>query len=93
MATRKQNPKVEYRLWVFENRILRRNLGPRAVRMGSRVCSTTHSLCRSNNRARSIKSRRLRWAGYVARMEDGWSAVKIFTGELRGKIPIGRPRR
>ena len=38
---------------------------------------------------RVIKSRRLRWAGLVARIEEGRSAFKILTG----KIPLGRPRR
>ena len=40
-----------------------------------------------------IKSRRLRWAGHVARMEKGWSAFKILTGKPTGKRPLGRPRR
>ena len=40
-----------------------------------------------------IKSRRLRWAGYVARMEEGRSAFKILTVKPTGKIPLGRPRR
>ena len=39
-----------------------------------------------------IKSRRLRWAGYVARMEEGRSAFKILTGKPTGKRPLGRPR-
>ena len=42
---------------------------------------------------RVIKSRRLRWAGHVARMEEGRSAFKILTGKPTGKIPLGRPRR
>ena len=40
-----------------------------------------------------IKSRRLRWAGQLARMEEGRSALKILTGNLTGKRPLGRPRR
>ena len=40
-----------------------------------------------------IKSRRLRWAGHVARMEEGKSAFKILTGKPTGKRPLGRPRR
>ena len=40
-----------------------------------------------------IKSRRLRWAGHVARMEEGRSAFKILTGKPTGKIPLGRPMR
>ena len=40
-----------------------------------------------------IKSRRLRWAGHVARMEEGRSAFKILTDKPTGKRPLGRPRR
>ena len=40
-----------------------------------------------------IKSRRLRWAGHVARMEEGRSAFKILKGKPTGKRPLGRPRR
>ena len=43
-----------------------------------------HSLYRSPNIVRVIKSRRLRWAGHVARIEEGRSAFKILTG-----IPTG----
>ena len=39
-----------------------------------------------------IKSRRLRWAGHVARMEESRSAFKILTGKPTGKSPFGRPR-
>ena len=47
----------------------------------------------SPNIIRVIKSRRLRWAGYVARMEENRSAFKILTGKPAGKRPLGRPRR
>ena len=40
-----------------------------------------------------IKSRILRWAGHVARMEEGRSAFKILTGKPTGKRPLRRPRR
>jgi hypothetical protein len=40
-----------------------------------------------------IESRRLRWPGHVARMEEGRSAFKIVTGRPTGKRPLGRPRR
>jgi hypothetical protein len=39
-----------------------------------------------------IKSRRLRWAGHVARMEEGRIGFKILTGTPTGKKPLGRPR-
>ena len=48
---------------------------------------------RSPNIFRVIKSRRLKWAEHVARMEEGRSAIKISTGKPSGKKPLGRPRR
>jgi hypothetical protein len=39
-----------------------------------------------------IKSRRLRWTGHVARMEESRSAFKILTDKPTGKRPLGRPR-
>ena len=42
-----------------------------------------HSLYRSPNILRVIKSRRLRWAGHVARMEEVRSAFKILTVNLQ----------
>ena len=47
-----------------------------------------HSLYRSLNIVSVIKSRRLRWAGHVAIMEEGRSAIKILTGKSIGKGPI-----
>ena len=44
------------------------------------------------NIVRVIKSRRLRWAGHVARMEESRSAFKILTGKPTGKRPLGRSR-
>ena len=52
-----------------------------------------HSLYHSPNIVRVIKCRRLRWAGHVARMEEGRSTFKILTGKPTGKRPLGRPRR
>ena len=51
------------------------------------------SLYRSPNIFKVTKSRRLRWAGHVARMEEGRSAFKNLTGKPTGKRPLGRPRR
>ena len=48
---------------------------------------------RSPNIVRVIKSRKLRWAGHVARMEECGSPFKILTGKLTGNRPIGRTRR
>jgi hypothetical protein len=38
------------------------------------------------------KSKRLRWARHVARMEEGRSTFKILTGKPKGERPIERPR-
>ena len=52
-----------------------------------------HSLYRSPNIERVIKSRRQRWADHVARMEKGGSAFKVLTGTPTKKKPLGRLRR
>ena len=67
----------ESRLRVFENRIPRRIYGPKSDENGEwrRLHNEElHSLYRSPNIIRVIKSRRLRWPGNVARMEEGRSA-------------------
>ena len=48
---------------------------------------------RSRNIVTVIKSKRLRWAEHVARMEEGRSVFKILTGTPTGKRPLWRPRR
>ena len=86
----------ECRLRVFENRNLRKIFGPKRNENGQwrRLQNAEiHSLYRSPNIVRVIKSRRLRWAGHVARMEKGRSALKTLTGKPRGKRPLLRPRR
>ena len=52
-----------------------------------------HSLCRSPNIVRVIKSRRLIWEVHLARMEEARSALKILTGTFTGRRSLGRPRR
>ena len=41
---------------------------------------------------RVIKSRRMRWAGHVARMGEK-GAYRVLVGKPEGKRPLGRPRR
>jgi hypothetical protein len=50
-----------------------------------------HNLYSSPNIIRMIKSRRIRWAGHVARMGEKMSAYRILMGMLEGKRPLGRP--
>jgi hypothetical protein len=40
-----------------------------------------------------IKSRRMRWAGHVARMGEKRNAYRILVGKPEGRRPLGRPRR
>jgi hypothetical protein len=40
-----------------------------------------------------IKSRRMRWAGYVARMGEMRNAYRILVEKPEGKRPLGRPRK
>jgi hypothetical protein len=42
---------------------------------------------------RIIKSRRMRWAGHVARMGAKKNAYRLLVGKPEGKRPLGRPRR
>jgi hypothetical protein len=42
---------------------------------------------------RIIKSRRMRWAGHVARMGEKRNAYRLLVGKRKGKKPTGRPRR
>ena len=86
----------ECRLRVFENRILRRIYVPKRDKNGEwrRLHNEQlQNLYRSPNIVRVIKSIRLRWAGHVARIEEGRSAFKFLTFKPRGKRPLGRSRR
>ena len=52
-----------------------------------------NSFYHSSYIVRVIKSRRLRWAGHVAKIEKSRSAFKILTDTRTGKRPLGRLRR
>jgi hypothetical protein len=45
------------------------------------------------NIVRVVKSRRMRWAGHVARMGEGRGVHRVLVGKTEGKRPLGRPRR
>ena len=44
------------------------------------------------NIVRAVKSRRMRWAGHVARMVEGRGVHRVLVGKPEGKRPLGRPR-
>jgi len=46
----------------------------------------------SPNIVRILKSRRIRWAGYVARVGERRGVYRILVGKSEGKRPLGRPR-
>ena len=52
-----------------------------------------HALYSSSKIIRSLKSRRLRWAGHVAHMEQSRNAYRVLMGKPEEKKPLGRPRR
>jgi len=45
------------------------------------------------NIVRVVKSRRMRWAGHVARMGEDRGVQRVLVGKPEGKRPLGRPRR
>jgi hypothetical protein len=78
-------------LRVFENRVLRRIFGPKRDEVtGGWRKKHNEEL---HNLIRVIKSRRMRWAGHVARMGERRNAYRTLVGKPEGKRPLGRPRR
>jgi hypothetical protein len=87
----------EQRLRVFENRVLGRIFGPKRDeeagewrRIHNKELNDLYS---SPNVIRVITSRRMRCAGYVARMGENRAAYRILVGRPEGRRPLGRPRR
>jgi hypothetical protein len=85
----------EHRLRDFENRVLRRIFGPKSEENGSWIKlhnDELHSPYSSPNIVRGIKSRRMRWAGHVARMRARRIVYRVLVGRPEVKRPLGRPR-
>jgi hypothetical protein len=86
----------EHRLRVFENRVLRIFVLKKGdVRGGWRKLHNEklHNLYSSPGTIRMIKSRRMRWAGHVARMGEKRNAYRILVGKPEGNRPLGKLRR
>jgi hypothetical protein len=86
----------EHRLRVFENRVLRGIFGPKRKEDGSwrkLHNDELHSLYSSLDIVRVIKSRRMRWAGHVARIGEERGVYRVLVGRAEEKRPLGRPRR
>ncbi|KAJ4426792.1 hypothetical protein ANN_26591 [Periplaneta americana] len=87
----------EQRLRVFENKVLRKIFGAKSDEVTGewRKLHNTelHALYSSSDIIRTIKSRRLRLTGHVARMGESRNAYSVLVGRPEGKRPLGRPRR
>jgi hypothetical protein len=85
----------EHRLRVFQNRVLR-IFGPKRVEVTGEWRkphnNELHDVYSSPNIIRIIKSRRMRWAGHVARNGEKRNAYRLLVGKPEGKGPLGRPR-
>jgi len=81
---------------VFENRMLKRIFGPKKDEVTGEWRKLhneeLNDLYCSPNIFRVTKSRRMRWAGHVARMVERRSVYRVLVGKPEGKRPLGRPR-
>jgi hypothetical protein len=87
----------ERRLRVFENRVLRRVFWPKRDEvtgewrmLHNEELNDLYSL---PNIVRVVKSRRMRWAGNMARMGEERVMYRVLVGKPEGKRLLGRPRR
>jgi hypothetical protein len=82
---------------MFENRVLRGIFGPKRDEVKGEWRKLhneeLHDLYSSPSIIRIIKSKRMRWAGHVARMGEKRNAYRLLVGNPEGKRPLGRPRR
>ena len=87
----------ERKLMVFENKVLRRILGPRRDDVTGEWRrlhnEELNDLYCSPNIVRVIKWRRMVWAGHVARMGEERGVYRVLVGKPEGRRPMGRPRR
>jgi hypothetical protein len=87
----------EYRLRVFDNRVLRRIFGSKRDEVIGEWRKLNNEELRDMYSSSSIitiiTSRRMRWEGHVARMRDKRNAYRLLVGKPEGKRPLGRPRR
>jgi hypothetical protein len=86
-----------HRLRVFANRVLRRIFGPKRDEVTGEWRKLhnreLHNLYSSPDIIKQIKSRRMRWAGHVARMGEGRNVCRVLVRKPEGKRPLERPRR
>jgi len=84
----------EYRLSIFEHKILRRIYGP-VIDKGEwriRTYRELYQLYDEKDIVKFCKLSRLRWAGHVMLQDDDDLARRVLLSEPGGKRPRGRPR-
>jgi hypothetical protein len=77
---------------MFENRVLRRMFGPKRDQVTGEG-RKLHDLYSSSSMIRIMKSRRMRWAGHLARIGENMNTHNLLVGKPEGKRQLGRPRR
>jgi hypothetical protein len=80
---------------VFENRVLRRVFGTKRDEVTGewrKLHVEVGDLYSLPNIVRVVKSRRMRWAGHVARMGEAKVVHRVLVGKPEGKRPLGRLR-
>jgi len=84
-------------LRLFENRVLRKIFEPMRDETTNEWRSLhnekLYDLCSSLNIVRTIISRIIRYAGYVAHMEENREAYRILVGKPEGNRLLERPGR
>ena len=87
----------ERKLRVFENMVLRKIFGPRRDEITGEWRrlhnEELNDLYSSPNIVGMIKSRRMRWAGHVARMGEEREVYRVLVGKPEGKRSLARRRR
>jgi hypothetical protein len=81
---------------VFENRVTRKTFGPKRDEVTGKERrirnKELHDLYSSPNIIRVIKSRRMGWAGHVARMGDRTGTYRVLIGRPEEQRPLGKSR-
>ena len=88
---------LEKRFEVFENKVLRQITGP-VYDQDTHQWRRRHNveireITGQQNVRDTLRARRLQWAGHVARMKEERTPRKILTAQVRGRRPVGRPRK
>jgi hypothetical protein len=82
----------EHKLTVFGNRVLRGIFGPKRDEVTGEWrklhSGELHNLYSSPDIIRQVRSRRMRWAGHVARMGEGRNVYSVLVGKNERKFRL-----